>query len=158
MLIDPVTALGIAGNVIQFVDFASKLVSKGSEYYGSIDGALLEHTELSGTAERLRKLSRGLETSMRLEQLSQRAKPGDLHRKYSLAEQGLLEVNHECCKLAEEFCNALEELRISDKHRRWESFCQAFKTLWSEEKIEILSKRLGSATQQLIVHLLVYMR
>jgi hypothetical protein len=158
MAIDPLTALGIAGNVIQFVDFASKLVSKGGQYYRSADGALLQHTELSAAAENLQRLSHGLGTSLRIEQSIPSTKPYEPLREYNLAELGLWHANSECYKLAKELSKALEDLKVSGKHRRWESFRQAFRTLWSEEKIETLSKRLDSARAQLVIHLLVHLR
>jgi hypothetical protein len=40
MVLDPVSALGIAGNILQFINFASKVLSKGTQYYKSTDGAL----------------------------------------------------------------------------------------------------------------------
>jgi hypothetical protein len=158
MVIDPLSALSIAGNVIQFVDFTSKLISKGSQYYKSIDGALLEHTELSAVAQSLQRLNRGLGASMRLEQSMLTVRPDLPPQKYNLAEQGLWDANNECYKLAEEFSRALEDLQVSGKHRRWESFRQAFKTVWSEEKVESLYKRLSNAREQLMIHLLVHMR
>ena len=158
MVIDPLSALGIAGNVIQFVDFASKLVSKGGQYYRSVDGALIQHTELSAATENFRRLSSGLATSLRLEQSMLNPRPGQPPRKYNLAEQGLWDANSECYTLAEELTKALQDLKVSGKHRRWESFRQAFRTLWSEEKIETLSKKLISAREQLMIHLLVHMR
>jgi hypothetical protein len=64
MVLEPISALGLAGNVIQFADFAGKLISKGNEYYKSVDGALVEHTELKVVGKRLADLSEGLETSL----------------------------------------------------------------------------------------------
>lgn len=44
---DPLSSLGVAGNVIQFVDFGIKLVSRFNQIYRSADGALQENTQLS---------------------------------------------------------------------------------------------------------------
>jgi len=46
---DPLTALGLAANIIQFVDFASKLLSTGQELYQS--GASAPNLELSLVAD-----------------------------------------------------------------------------------------------------------
>jgi len=95
---------------------------------------------------------------MRLEQSMLTVRPDLPPQTYNLAEQGLWDANNECYKLAEEFSRALQDLQVSGKHRRWESFRQAFKTVWSEEKVESLYKRLSNAREQLMIHLLVHMR
>lgn len=43
---DPLTAFGLAANVLAFVDFAGKLISKGYEIYSSSSGVLGENTEV----------------------------------------------------------------------------------------------------------------
>lgn len=44
---DPLSSLEVAGDVIQFVDFGIKLVSRFKEIYRSADGALQEKDDLS---------------------------------------------------------------------------------------------------------------
>ena len=39
MVLDPLTAIGLAGNIVQFVDFSSKIVGKANKIYESVDGA-----------------------------------------------------------------------------------------------------------------------
>jgi hypothetical protein len=41
---DPLTALSVAACVVQFVDYGTKLLSKGRELYKSADGALWENS------------------------------------------------------------------------------------------------------------------
>jgi hypothetical protein len=45
-MLDPFTTLSLVGNLIQFIDFSSKLVTKGREIYRSADGALRENLEV----------------------------------------------------------------------------------------------------------------
>ena len=54
---DPLTALGLAANIVQFVDFTSKLISQSHEIYRSADGALEDHVALENVANNLSKLS-----------------------------------------------------------------------------------------------------
>jgi hypothetical protein len=42
---DPLTALSVAGNIVQFVDFAIRIVAKGNYIYHSSDGYLEMVTE-----------------------------------------------------------------------------------------------------------------
>ncbi|KAF8862128.1 hypothetical protein BDZ45DRAFT_225028 [Acephala macrosclerotiorum] len=43
---DALAAVGLVGNIVQFIDFAGKLVSKTREGYCSADGALVENADL----------------------------------------------------------------------------------------------------------------
>lgn len=44
-MLDPLTALSLTGNLIQFIDFSNKLVSKSREIYRAADGTLSENLE-----------------------------------------------------------------------------------------------------------------
>lgn len=43
---DPLTALSLAGNIIQFVDFGGRLLGGAGEIYHSAEGSLKVHDEL----------------------------------------------------------------------------------------------------------------
>jgi hypothetical protein len=62
---DPLTALGLVGNVVQFVDFALKLISTGAEIAGSAGGATEGTLELEKVCNTLNTftLKLGLEES-----------------------------------------------------------------------------------------------
>ena len=45
-MLDPMAALGLAGNIVQFVDFSIKLVGKVHEIHKSVDGALAENLDI----------------------------------------------------------------------------------------------------------------
>lgn len=53
---DPLTALSLAGNIVQFVEFSSKLLKEGHSLYKSRTGALAIHEELKLTMNDLRTL------------------------------------------------------------------------------------------------------
>jgi hypothetical protein len=60
---DPVTALGIAAAVAQFIQFGSSLASQASRIYRSSDGALLENIECESQSRRLKDLCEGMRNS-----------------------------------------------------------------------------------------------
>lgn len=66
---DPLTALGLAANVIQFVSFASGLVFKMREISTSADGATSEITTLDAVYGRLHSLSSELELASQKNEL-----------------------------------------------------------------------------------------
>ena len=50
---DPITALGVAGSIVQLVDFGIKVVSKGNKIYHSGDGSTAENHDLENVANDL---------------------------------------------------------------------------------------------------------
>ena len=152
---DPTTALGIAGNTFQFVDFASKLISKGAEYYQSANGALLEQTEVGAAAHNLAVLNEALKDSV-----IKSTTCGDSAQSSAndTITKGLWDANEQCHIIAQELGKALDTLKLSGRHRGWNSFRQALRSLWSEKKINHLSARLSQAREQLVVYLLVSLR
>lgn len=61
MVLETLAAVGLAYSVVQFVDFAVKIISKGNKYHKSTDGVLPENREYLGNAENFAHLSQGLE-------------------------------------------------------------------------------------------------
>lgn len=57
MPIDPLSALSVAASIVQFAEFAGKIVSKGKELYSSTSGALRENEETESATERLQLLA-----------------------------------------------------------------------------------------------------
>lgn len=62
---DPVSALGIAAAVFQFIQFGSNVVSQARQVYTSTDGALLERIECEAASKRLLELSDQVKLSIR---------------------------------------------------------------------------------------------
>jgi hypothetical protein len=54
---DPMTALGLASNIIQLISFTSDIVSKSREIYKSQDGKLVEYQELEAITQTLQDLN-----------------------------------------------------------------------------------------------------
>ena len=127
MVFDPITALNIAGNVVQFVDFGTKLFSKSKELYKSADGVLADHAEYAAIASRLAELSKGLSNSTSSSSSNEKPSP---------VEDALEEVTSECTELANDFADAFSELRVNGNHRKWKSFRQAFKSMWKKKGLE----------------------
>lgn len=53
MVLEPLSAISLAGNVVQFIDLCSKLLAEGWELYRSSAGATALNLELEKTAESL---------------------------------------------------------------------------------------------------------
>ncbi|CZR56317.1 uncharacterized protein PAC_06205 [Phialocephala subalpina] len=147
-MLDPLTALGLASNIIQLVQFTSDLVSKSREYYDSADGALVEQLELEAITKNLQKLSKDLVVP-------------DLTSggsKVTKTEQQLSELCKGCRDVSKELLIIIQGLKSEGSHSRWSSFRQALKSVWNEDKIKALEERLDRYRRQIDTTLLISLR
>jgi hypothetical protein len=148
MVLDPMSALSVATAVVQFVDFASKVISKTYEYQDSVDGMLVENREHKTIAASLKTLTEELDKSLQKFELS---------RKLSKNEIGLREVTMKCHEVAMEMQDAMTKLdrKIGGKSSFLQSFRLALTEHWGKREIESLQGRLNEARQQVMIHLMV---
>ncbi|KIW78743.1 hypothetical protein Z517_08582 [Fonsecaea pedrosoi CBS 271.37] len=146
---DPITAVSIAGNAIQFVDFTAKLISKGAELYKY--NTLSEHVELRKAAVQLRsfQLPHKLDDLRSLQTTS-------LTEDQSLLLSQLEEAYSYCTDCAEQIIEAVGKLTVSGDHRKWKSFRHALSSVMGVSKLDDASRRLSNARQQLMLFLLLY--
>jgi len=149
---EALAAVGLASSIVQFVDFATKIISKGYQYQRSVDGVLDENVELQAIADSLDQLTKGLVTS------KEKTAPSTRRKKDSKENEALKAVAMECQKIANDLSTAVDRLKITGKRTKWKSFRQALKSQWKKEEIEATLRRLRLAREDLIVHLLVVMK
>ncbi|TGO33742.1 hypothetical protein BHYA_0229g00070 [Botrytis hyacinthi] len=149
---DPITALGVAAAVIQFIDYSTGLALKGREIYKS--GELGANVELEEATNRLQNLVEPLRSSLHSGiQNAPSPSPAD-------ADRALKDICTKCVDLSEELSGLLGSLKLnlSVKHPRLASFQQAVRAVWNEEKIQGLKSRLGDLRSNLETHVLVDLR
>jgi hypothetical protein len=71
-------AIGLAGNIFQFVDFSSKIVCKAKDIYRSADGCLSENTDAETVAKSLRSLNFKIKDGLDLPSTAQKQALKDL--------------------------------------------------------------------------------
>jgi hypothetical protein len=141
---DPLTAVGLASNVVQFVMFASDLISKGNEILHSVDGALVENLELEAITYSLREMGDNLTFPS--------AKP-------SASERELRKLCDGAKALANELLEVLKALKVSNgEYRSWKTFRQALKSVVGDARVEQLSARLERFQKQMHTALLMSLR
>jgi hypothetical protein len=147
MVLDPISALGLAGNVVQFVEFCGNVVSESRRNYRSTTDTSLENTELESIAEDLRRLTTQLHSS-------------DGDRAISAAgDQELTKLLVSCNEVADELLRAVELLKVKQgPHRKWNSFRQAFLSVLSKDKLARLQSRLAAIREQITLHLVSSIR
>jgi hypothetical protein len=151
---DPFSALSVAAAVVQLVDYGAGIVSKGTQLYKSVDRALGENNELETASIRLQQLSSGMQGS-----LSQ-ARRDNTQGSPAQVDQHLETMCNECVTVSQELVDKLETLKVPGDHpyKKWKSFRQALKSVWSKEKIEAIAERLCSLRAELNTHVVVSLR
>lgn len=148
-MLDPLTALSLAGNIIQFVDFSTKLVVKGREQYKSADGASVGDAELEAIAKDLQGVNHRLTSSLQIAHA----------RTLTASDEALHKLSEQCSSVAEELIHILDKLKVhGTSNRRWKSFRKALKSLMKKEEVDAIAKRLQHFRDELNIHILVSMR
>ncbi|KAH8764057.1 hypothetical protein BGZ57DRAFT_828574 [Hyaloscypha finlandica] len=129
-MIDPLTAPALASNIVQFVDFTSKLISTTHNLYASTSGAKAEHLELEAVANTLRSLA------------DDATPPSQRIKNVSSEESTFIELGDMCRRVSDELLCVLQSLRVKGSHRGWTSFIQALRSEWKQKEISALQARL----------------
>jgi hypothetical protein len=158
---EALAAFAIAANVVQFIDFTAKIISSG--YKASRAGPTGNDWTETLTDDLL-------EVSNVLKAPIAKEKGHGLTEN----ERELVELAGKCSEVASELLTTLKALNLRPQEpvkpqgkkgkkpeRRqivWSDFRTALKTVWSEDKISTLEKRIVSFRQQLVLRILVSFR
>ncbi|KAF2228710.1 hypothetical protein EV356DRAFT_537856 [Viridothelium virens] len=140
---DPLSAMGVAGNIIAFVEFTSKLVSKAYEIYLSTARMTDEHADLANVIEDVHAVTRRLGSS---------AGPA-----VTDDEAALINLVNKCRKLSEDLIRALERLQTKKPMSKSESFHVAWRAMREKGNLESLEKRIGRYRRQILDRIVVMM-
>jgi hypothetical protein len=140
---EALAALSLAGNIIQFVDFSSKILSATYELYTSTTRSLTVNDELELVTLDLKALLGRLRQNPKGQQRSN---------------DGFTRLCEEAAKVAQLLLDRLESLKVQCKHQKWRSLEKALKNAWSKQEIDGLRSRLSQLQQALDTHVLVSLR
>jgi len=138
---DPITALGAAAAIAQFVGFAVNLVSASKETFDSAKGSVSHIQTIEDVYGRLRDFSTLLRKPSKMEPgLGLLVEDKSLLDAQTSAINDLSQVcRNECNKLLE----VVPKLKCEpDSRTRWQSFRIALMTVWKEKEIASREKRL----------------
>jgi hypothetical protein len=142
MAIDPFTGIGLAGDIVQFIDYASKLTSSTYEIYKSSSGSSRNHVHLESISTRLLELNRVLEPTL-AENFTQN--------------KALNELREECRRDTVALLDLIKALKAK-KDSKWSSFRKALKCAWEKERIVRLEERLRDHRSEIATHLVAVIR
>ena len=163
MPLDPLSALSVAASVVQFVEFASKIVSKGKQLYDSPDGSLRDNEEAETATKRLQDLADSLKQSIEKVPQPKRAPTSSAHKTLKdqyRQEMRLRAICEECERMSTELLVRLRQLKVpkGENHRRWRSFRQALKSVWSKKGVDEMAGKLNGLRKELDTQVLVLLR
>ncbi|KAL8700965.1 MAG: hypothetical protein Q9201_005157 [Fulgogasparrea decipioides] len=142
---ESLAALGLASNILQFLDFSGKLISGTVEFYHAVDGATSSNRVLEHLSKDLDHLCTGLVPAV--------AYGSGLGETES--EAPLLPLAQSCRTLGREFLAVLEDLKVKSHRKRFDSARQALRSAWKARDIQKFDNQLGSYRSQIAFHLLV---
>ena len=118
-MLEPLTAISLAGNVVQFVQFGYNLVAKTHEIYTSRSGELKEDLETETVTTRILQSIEDLESS--------RKHAGSCSDTF--IERRLVEIAEACTEIAKDILRRLERLRFKESRTIWASISRALKAV-----------------------------
>jgi hypothetical protein len=126
---EPFTAVGLAGNIVQFVDFTLKVITGAHDLYTSTSGSTNAELEARDVVEHIQKIARLATPRIPLE-----AKP----------DIDLVPLSNDCNAIANELIKLINSVQLttSGAGRLWQSVYKAGQRQWKEKQIADLQKRL----------------
>lgn len=153
-MLDPLTALGVAGNCLQLIDFGCKLVSEGNEIYHATGGAIEDNVVAEALSNDLSSLTKSLSGSL--------TKWVENHGNTQLDadETRLRNICDRCTEIAVELNVHLQKLRVDkgQKFQRLRSYKQALISVWQKDKINAIEQRLDKYHREIDTHILIGLR
>jgi hypothetical protein len=144
---DPLTAIGLAGSIVQFVSFSHEFVSLGKEIYKSSTGVREQTIELDTMIQDLSAVHKSLRQAWSTD-------PAQRSRE----QNNISSLVSQCEPIYKELQKVLASLQVQGDHRKWTSFCKALKSVWKEDQIRDLEGRLQRLQQQIDSHLIADIR
>jgi len=150
---EALAAISLAGNILQFVDFARNVLIGARELYHSKSGSLNGHHEIQLVTADLESLVARLSVSFRVT-----SEYGPLYQ-FEQKEQEDFEI---ICKgtreVAQELLKKLRSLRVEYEGKKLDSLKLSWRVLWSEDDIKSLVQRLENYKDALETRVLFSIR
>jgi hypothetical protein len=148
MVMDPLTALGLVSNIVQFLSFGAGLLSQSWAIYKSLNGTSDDVVDTEIATTDLLRVTHGLKQSIL---------PNDTTA-LTAAETSLDNLRIRCHDVGEELLAILDKLTIKGQKTRWKSIKQALAREWKDGKLKELQGRLQHLRAEMNLHVVVSLR
>lgn len=167
---EAMAGLGLASNVVQFVQFVSELVSTSMEIADSIDGTSQRIIELDKCYTKLSALSSGLQRTssnatsnadscLRRLTASLTSLTQESDDELQSHIRSLEDLARDCKVLCEQLLDTVRKLQLDGPRcRPLKSFLVALKTIWSSKKIQSIEERLDRFRSIISLHFFPLLR
>ena len=145
-MLDPLTALSVAGTIIQIVDFGCKLVSQTQEIYSPIRNATKENVTRDDIANDITLLYQEL------------AEKDDCFPRLSADDKALGKLVDDCERAAKDLMLLLANLQVPPDANQWTSFKKAIQSARKEGKVAGLERQLLKIQKQIDSRLQLMMK
>jgi hypothetical protein len=140
---DPLTAFSLAGTIIQFIDFSSKILGGARHVYKSASGELSANEEMRVITLDIRAM---------VSKLQSRVQPNTAIR-VTPVEEPLCSICDRVELVATELLDKLELLQVGGgvkgPRRAWKSLNQAIRSAWNREELQALLEKLKTLKHML---------
>lgn len=142
---DPITAVALAGNILQFAQFTGGLLNETRKLYVSADGATETSLHIQGVCESLNDFNRKIQTQTILP-----AHNGLPMSEHSTALADCAKACQAECTQLLEIMNKLKVPTSKDRGKRsWKSFRVALEGVSNKDEIERLRARLADRQRRM---------
>jgi uncharacterized protein YukE len=135
---DPLTAIGLASNILSFIDFSAKLIKGAYKIYSSQSGTTEENEDSSKLLDDLREATEALYSDFRGQ---------------TKHEKSLRKLSENCRQLSAELQTVLNKLRVTEKDSRLKSVVVSLMSMRKEKEIASIEKRLDSYRLEILLWL-----
>ncbi|KAH8593568.1 hypothetical protein B0O99DRAFT_688404 [Bisporella sp. PMI_857] len=136
---DPITAIGFAANILQFIDYSAKIISGAVEIYGTASGTTQESRTSEAIATEMRDFVVKLQPPNNAQFLGE--------------ERALCKLVTECESLAKQTVKLVEKLKPKIQKSKSSVLIAGFKTKWYEGERKRLEDSLSQCRAQLNLQL-----
>lgn len=145
---DPVSAFSLAGTILQFIDFGSKILGLAWQLYQRNNEGLKELEELNELTKHMHKVLHGFGAAPIGASLA-----GAQYR-------SLVQLSEQCVKVGTELMSLLEKLGVTRavKRNAFGVLKTAFQIVWDDAEIKSLQSRVSGFRSQLNLELLILLR
>jgi hypothetical protein len=141
-MLEPLTAISLVANIVQFIDFACKIVSEATEAYKSANGLSKENCDIETVTNDLVIISKSLTAS----------------NAATSADPALDNLCVGCVAVSQELLSALAKLKAGKDSAKWRSVRKALRSVWIKDKISSLEPRLGGFRDEVNLRIVVSLR
>ena len=142
---DPFTAIGLAGNIIAFLDFGCKLVFKSKSILESSSGASAHNEDLASMTQQFQSVAASLQIPKLIGSMSKE-------------EVALHQLATECKDVSVDLMKLLDDLKAKKPKSKRESVRAALRDWRKKDQKDELELKLDRCRQQLNLQVLGLMR